>query len=185
MNGRARVRGRRRPGEDGFTLVELLAAMAVSMVVMAVVTGAVVRALRIQSRQTIQVVSLSDSRLALERVTRDIRGADLKVAALDRIRLDVRGPGGGVDHTVTYERVGNHLLATDAATGVARELVDDLVPGPPLFLFHLVDGSTATGAHAIDLPSVHSITVHLQVEPNGEGRVVDLTNRVRMRNAEL
>ena len=111
-----------------------------------VVTGTVVRALRTQSRQTIQIASLSDTRLALERVTRDIRGADLKVAALDRIRLDVRGPGGAVDHTVTYERVGNHLLATDATTGVARELVDDLVPGPPLFLFHLVDGSTATGA---------------------------------------
>ncbi len=178
------VRGRP-PNEDGFTLVELLVAMAVSGVLLAIVTGTVVRALRTQSRQTNQIASLSDTRLALERVTRDIRGADLTVAAIDHVRLDVRGPGGAVDHTVTYERVGSHLLATDATSGLARELVDDLVAGQPLFLFHLVDGSTASGATAIDLSSVHSITVHLQVDPNGEGPVVDLETRVRMRNAEL
>lgn len=179
-----RVRDRR-PGEDGFTLVELLVAMAVSVVLLAIVTGTVVRALRTQSRQTNQIVSLSDTRLAFERVTRDVRGADLKAAAVDRIRLDVRAPGGAVDHTVTYERSGDHLVATDAATGVARVFVGDLVAGQPLFLFHLVDGSTVTGANAIDLSSVHSITVHLQVDPNGEGPVVDLATRVRMRNAEL
>ena len=142
------------------------------MVVMAIVTGTVVRALRTQSRQTIQIVSLSDTRLALERVTRDIRGADLKVAALDRIRLDVRGPGGAVDHTVTYERVGNHLLATDAATGVARAFVDDLVPGPPVFLFHLVDGSTATGAqrHRPVVGALHHRSPAGGTERRGAGR---------------
>ena len=176
---------RRVGGEHGVTLVELLTAMAVSSVVLALVTGTVVNALKSQRRQALQVAALNDAKLAFERVTRDIRGADLKVAALDRIRLDVRGAGGAVVRAVTYERVDNRLVATDAATGVRRDLVGDLVPGQPLFLFHLVDGSMATGAQVIDLRSVQSVTVRLQVEPPGAGRVVDLTNRVLMRNAVL
>ena len=176
---------RRRPrGEDGITLVELLTAMALSSVVLAFVVGTVVSALRTQNRQTAQVAALNSAKLAFERVTRDIRGADLKVAVLDRIRLDVNRADAAA-RTVTYERVGNRLVATDATTGVTRDLVGDLAAGQPLFLFHLVDGSTATGAQAVDLRSVHSITVRLQVEPPGAGRVVDLTNRVRMRNATL
>lgn len=177
--------GRRLHGEDGVTLVELLAAMALSAVVMAFVTGTVVDALRSQRRQTAQVAALNDAKLAFERVTRDIRGADpLQVAALDRISLDVQLTDTTV-RTVTYERVGNGLVVTEAATGQTRTLVGDLVPGQPLFLFHLSDGSTATGETAVDARSVQSITVRLQVEPPGSGRVVDLTNRVVLRNAVL
>lgn len=177
--------GRRLHGEDGVTLVELLAAMALSAVVMAFVTGTVVDALSSQRRQTAQVAALNDAKLAFERVTRDIRGADpLRVAALDRISLDVRLTDATV-RSVTYERVGNGLVATEAATGQTRTLVGDLVAGQPLFLFHLSDGSTATGQTAVDARSVQSITVRLQVEPPGAGRVVDLTNRVVVRNAVL
>lgn len=171
-------------GEDGFTLVELLVAMAISLVLLAFVTGSVVSALRAQRRQTAQVASLNAAKLAFERVTRDIRGADpLQEAAPDRISLDIRLEDATV-RTVTYERVAaaDSLVATEAATG-ARTLVGNLVPGEPLFLFHLADGSTATGSSALDLRSVLSITVRLQVEPKGGGRVVDLTNRVLLRNA--
>jgi hypothetical protein len=152
---------------------------------MAFITGTVVHALGAQRRQQAQVAALNDARLAFERVTRDIRGADLKVAEPDRIRLDVRGTGGTVVRTVTYERSGNRLVATDAATGAARHLVGNLAAGQSLFLFHLVTGLTATTVPAGDLPSVHSVTVRLRVEPSGAGRVVDLTNRVRMRNAKI
>ena len=171
-------------GEGGFTVVELLVTMAILAVVMAFVTGTVVSALRTQRRQTAQVAALNDAKLAFERVTRDIRRADpLKAAAPDRIILDVR-PDGSTVRTVTYERAAgaDSLTATEAATG-ARTLVGDLVAGQPLFLFHLADGSTASGSSALDLRSVLSITVRLQVEPTGAGRVVDLTNRVLLRNA--
>ena len=176
---------RRRPaGEDGVTLVELLTVMAVSAVVLAFVGATIVHALAAQRRQTAQVAALNDSKLAFERVTRDIRGADpLHVAALDRVRLDVR-EAGVTPRTVTYQRDGNRLVAIDAATGLTRALVGDLAVGWPLFLFHLVDGSTVTGVSAINPRLVRSITVQLRVEPDGAGRVVDLTNRVLVRNAE-
>lgn len=172
-------------GEAGFTLVESLVAMAISAVLLAFVTGTVVSALKTQHRQTAQVASLNDAKLAFERVTRDIRGADpLQEAAPDRISLDLRLEDTTV-RTVTYERVSgaDSLVATEAGTGT-RTLVGNLVSDQPLFLFHLADGSTATGASALDLRSVLSITVRLQVEPDGAGRVVDLTNRVVLRNAQ-
>lgn len=177
-------RQRRLAGEDGVTLVELLVAMAISSVVLAFVGGTVVSALRTQSRQTAQIAALNDAKLAFERVTRDIRAADpLQVAALDRISVDLPLVDATI-RAVTYERVGDDLVATEAATG-PRTLVSDLVAGQPLFLFHFADGSTATGASAIDPRSVLSITVRLQVEPKGAGRVVDLTNRVLLRNARV
>jgi prepilin-type N-terminal cleavage/methylation domain-containing protein len=179
------AQGQRLRGEDGVTLVELLTAITVSAVVMAFVTGAVVDALRSQRRQTAQVAALNDAKLAFERVTRDVRGADpLQVAALDRITLDVRQPDATV-RTVTYARAGDSLVRTDTATGQTRTLVAQMAAGQPLFLFHLADGSTATGAAAVAPRSVQSITVRLQVEPRGAGRVVDLTNRVVVRNVVL
>lgn len=168
-------------GEDGVTLVELLTAMMVSSLVLAFVAGTVISALGAQRRQTAQVAALNEARLAFERVTRDIRGADpLQVAALDRISLDVHLPD-TTTRTVSYERVGNGLVATEASTGQARTLVGDLARGQPLFLFHLADGSTSTGAP--DPRSVESVTFRLQVESAGAGRVVDLANRVVVRNA--
>ncbi len=173
---------RRLRGEDGVTLVELLTAMTVSAVVLALVTGTVVNALRSQRRQTQQVAALNEAKMAFERVTRDIRRADpVQGVALDRITLDVRPPGTAA-RTVTYERVGGSLVVTEGST-VARPLVGNLASGQPLFLFHLANGSTSTGEETVNPRSVRSVTVRLQVDPPGAGRVVDLTNRVVVRNA--
>ena len=174
---------RRLRGEDGITLVELLTVMALLALIMAFVTGTVVDAMRSQRRQTAQVDALNAAKLAFERVTRDIRGADpLREVARDRITLDVQRPD-ATTRTVTYERAGDSLAIIEAAPASSRSLVGGLAPGTPLFLFHLSDGSTATGDTAFDPESVQSITVRLQVEPAGAGRVVDLENRVVVRNA--
>lgn len=175
--------GGRLRGDDGVTVVELLTAMAIAAVVLGVVVSTIVHAYGSSRRQTAQVDALNATKVAFERVTRDIRRADpLRATELDRIRLDVREPDGSV-RTVTYERVGDSLVAIEAATGPTRTLVDDLAPGQPLFLFHLTDGSTLTGQEAVNPRSVRSVTVQLRVEPDGAGRVVDVANRVLVRNA--
>ena len=178
MSGRSR-----RSDHRGITLVELLTAMALSALVLGYVTRTIVHAISVQRNQTAQVAALNAGKLAFERVTRDLRGADpLRVTAVDRVRLDLRGDGGTV-RTVTYERDGNRLVATDAGTGRTSTLVGDLAAGQPLFRFHLADGSSVTGVGTLDAGAVRAVTVHLQVEPRGAGRVIDLENRVLVRNA--
>ena len=173
--------GRRLDGESGATLVELLTAMLVASVVLAFVTGTVVQALASQRRQTTQIAALNAARLAFERTTSDIRAANpLRQVAPDRIQLDVSSPSAAL-HTVTYERVGQGLVFTDPARGTSRTLVGDLAT-QPLFLFHLADGSTVTG-ESVDPSTVRSITVRIKVAPTGVGRVVDLENRILLRNA--
>ncbi|MDQ3895637.1 MAG: hypothetical protein M3326_00045 [Actinomycetota bacterium] len=168
-------------GEGGATLVELLTAMTVAAVVLAFVTGTVIQALGVQRRQTAQIGALNDARLAFERTTTDLRAANpLRQVAPDRIQLDVRTPTAGV-RAVTYERVGTRLVFTDLSTGRSRTLVGDLA-AQPLFTFHLADGSTAAG-EPVDPGLVRSITVRIRVVPVGVGRVLDLENRVLVRNA--
>lgn len=175
--------GRRLGADEGFTLVELLTTMAISSVVIAFVTGTVIHALRTQDRQVTQVAALNDTKLAFERVTRDIRRADpLRVVALDRIRFDVLDAG-GVRRTLTYERSGDALAVSDDAIVGSRTLVADLAPGPPLFLYHLDDGTTVTGDQPLDPRRVSAVTVHLRVDPEGPATGVDLETRVLVRNA--
>ncbi len=173
---------RRLRGEDGFALVELLAAIGVSAVVLAFIMGTVVDALRAQRRQTTQVAALNDARLAFERATNDIRAANpLRQVASDRVELDVRD-GSAAVRTVRYERIGQGLVFTNVTTGTSRTLVSGLAT-QPLFVFHLSDGSTAPGDAAVDASVVRSVTVRLRVAPTSVGRVVDLENRVLVRNA--
>jgi len=172
----------RRPQEEaGFTLVELLTVLALSSVVLAFVTGTVVHALQTQRRQLAEVTALDDSKVALERVTRDLRGADpLLQVALDQVRLDVNR--NGTTRTVTYDRAGDAFQVTDAATGQTRTLVAGLASGEPLFVFHLADGSSLTGDQVLDPRSVESVTVHLVVQPGEQQHAVDLESDVRLRN---
>lgn len=177
-------RRKRLLAQDGVSLVELITVVAVSSVVLAFVTGTVIHALRSQDRQTTQVQALNDARLTLERTTRDLRAADpLRLAEPNRVRLDV-GAGAGTPRTVTYERVSENLVVTDASTGQSRVLVSGLEPTQPVFEFHLFDGSTAGTGVTVDPRSVQSITIRLQVEAERAGRVVDLENRVLLRNAD-
>lgn len=177
------TRPRRLRGEDGVTLVELLTAMTLSAIVMASITGAIIKALQTERRQTAQITALNDAKLAFERTTRDIRGADpLRVAAADRIQLDVRDRARTL-RTVSYERSGDGLVFVDAAGG-RRTLVTGLAPTQTLFVFHLSDGSTVTGDPAVNAALVRSVTVRLRVEPPGAGLVADLENRVQLRNAK-
>lgn len=173
---------RRFAGEDGVTLIELLTAMTLVGLVLAFVTGTVIQALQTQRRETAQIGALNEAKLAFERTTRDIRAADpLREVAPDRIRLDVRDRSATM-RTVTYERVGAGLEVTDAGGGTPRTLVGSLA-AQSLFRFHLADGSTVTGDPEIDPSLVRAVTVRMRLEPPGAGRVVDLENRVLLRNA--
>lgn len=171
--------------EDGFTLVELLTAIAVSLVVMSVVTGIVVNAVQTQRRQVAQVDALNAAKVAFERITRDLRAADpLLIAEPDRARMEVERDGHR--RSVTYRLTDGRVVVEDGADAEARELVDGVVPDAdrPPFTFHLFDGTEVRGEAVADPRTVRSVTVALRVERPEAGPVVDLDNRVLIRNAE-
>lgn len=177
--------GDAREPEGGFTLVELLVAIAVSAVVTGVVAGVVVNAAQTQRRQVAQVDALNAAKVAFERVTRDVRAADpLRVAEPDRVRMDVERDGRA--RTVTYRLADGRLVVEDGADAQARALVDGVVPdeGRPLFTFHLFDGTEVRDEAVADPRAVRSVTVALRVQRPEAGEVVDLDNRVLIRNAE-
>jgi prepilin-type N-terminal cleavage/methylation domain-containing protein len=169
-------------GTAGFTLVELLAAVAVSLVVVGVVTGTVIQGLQTQRRQVDQVEALNAAKLAFERVTRDLRAADpLLIAEPDRVRVGILRAG--ASSVVTYWREGDRLLAR-TGTGEASLLVDGVVPAAdPVFAFHLFDGTDVGGSAVADPRRVRSVTVTLRVERPWAGAVVNLDTRVLLRNA--
>lgn len=72
MNGRAAPRHGGR-GEDGFTLIEMLVAMAMSVVVMGGVLILLIGAMRSQPKLEKQATDIQTARWALERMTREIR----------------------------------------------------------------------------------------------------------------
>lgn len=174
-----------RDAEGGFTLVELLTAIAVSLVVIAVITGSVINALQTQRRQVAQVDALNAAKLAFERITRDVRAADpLLIAEPDRVRMEVERDG--QRRVVTYWLADGRVLVEDGAGADPRRLVEGVAPAAsrPLFTFHLFDGTEVVGTAVADPRRVRSITVGLRVTRPEAGEVVDLTNRVLIRNAE-
>lgn len=67
---------RRRAGEQGFTLIELLVAAGMGVVLMGAVVSLVIGALRYQPRITKKAENVSMARLALERMTRELRSGE-------------------------------------------------------------------------------------------------------------
>ncbi|HVU75084.1 MAG TPA: prepilin-type N-terminal cleavage/methylation domain-containing protein, partial [Mycobacteriales bacterium] len=66
----ARVRGE---SEAGFTLVEMLTVMVLGSVIGVAVTSAMVSGLKSQTRVNAHQTSLEQTRVAMQRVTREIR----------------------------------------------------------------------------------------------------------------
>lgn len=165
-------------------MVELLVVLAISAVVLGMLTTGVIHALQAQRRQVAQMQAITQAQLGFERVTRDIRAADpLYVAEPDRIRLATRTPGG--PRMVTYRHVDGALVVEEGAVSTSRRLVEHLVHvDEPLFRFHLTDGTTVSGAAVDDPRWVRSITVRLRVRPPEAGEVVRLDNRVLLRNQQ-
>jgi type II secretory pathway pseudopilin PulG len=83
------ARLRKRDGEDGFTLVELLVATALGIVVMGAVVALVLSAVRYQPKISKETQNVSTARWMLERLTRELRnGIAVKEGTASRISFE-------------------------------------------------------------------------------------------------
>ena len=108
----ARVRNRLQ-SDSGLTLIELLVVLVVSTVLGGVVLGTVVNAFEQERTATTRVEALNSAKLALERMTSDIRAAD-PLLAMDDDRIEMTVERAGEDVDVTY------FSAVDAGQTVLR-----------------------------------------------------------------
>lgn len=184
---------RRARDEDGFTVVELLVAMMLMGVIMAIAGSAVVTSLQTQRRQLAQLTTLNDAKLGLERMSRDVRGANPLGPTLSTTQVDLRLVVGAQARALTYRLVGDELRVDERVTDVTsgalisdppeRRLIDGVVPasGTGIFRFFDIGGNELTGS--VTAAAVHSVELRLRVQ-RPEAGPVDLNERVLLRNAE-
>jgi prepilin-type N-terminal cleavage/methylation domain-containing protein len=176
---------RRLSDERGLTLVEVLVVVLITGIVITIAGASAVNALRFEREQTAHVSALNQAKIATERLTRDLRGADpLFVAEDNRIRYQVRRPGGMT--TVEYRLDGDNLVVDDGTERVVLRGVV-LPPGQPLFsYFNLAREQLPLPEEGPDIPNVEvrSVTVMLQVPYGERGQTVQLETNIMLRNAE-
>ncbi len=124
-------RHRRERCEQGFALVELLVVLVILGVVGGIVTTAVVTSLRASSATTSRVIALDELQTAMQRVSRDLRAAELFIitdsTAVDR-EVTVVVFRNGEEQEVTYRvenRDGVDVLVREDTGQTLITLVDN------------------------------------------------------------
>ncbi len=109
---------------SGFTLVELLVAMAVFAVVISIATGAFIRALRTQRQLVSFAAANSNISLVLEQIAREMRvGSEFRQDARTNLSF-TNGKGEVV--TYSYDETNETIFRT-IGTGTPQQLTSDNV----------------------------------------------------------
>jgi len=201
-------KARLRP-DEGVSLVEVLIAMLIALAVGGVAMQSVVANLQAQRRLTDQTHVLNDAKMALERMTRDLRGANPLDAAgpatatMSIVRAGQRRtvsywlcPTGAVCALTAATPAGTQLIAdertTDVATGAvvsdppARVLLSGVAmpAGVGTFRYSRADGTALTGTLTpAQLTEVRLVTTRVRLPLRQATVAVDLENQILLRNA--
>ena len=201
----ARYQRGRRAEDQGFTLVELLVVMMLLGVVGTLVTSVVVSASKAAVRNEDQTRTLNQAKVAMERMTRDIRGANsLTSASHNSVALvsTVGSTRRAIEFRVTRGTGTQEIIrierSTDLVTGVTTERTTRVVGGLAIGRSESVFGYlTAAGGRIKDpLPdgtftlndaeirAVGSIRVTVRIARNKGNRPIELKQVVSIRNLE-
>ncbi len=191
----------RRDGEAGFTLIELLVVLLLVSVIGSITMSGMVSAMRAQRRQVDQTQTLNTAKQALERISRELRGANpLMTAEPQRVKFVTTQ--NGVKRTLTYATVatGGTMrldlteVRTTVATGVTTTSTATVLSGLKLtasdavFAFYDATGAALVPVTASPVTyqasSARTVTVRLKVNRAVAGGVADLYQRVSLRNSE-
>jgi prepilin-type N-terminal cleavage/methylation domain-containing protein len=182
-------------GQKGFSLVELLVAMAVMLIVGSVVVSGLVSGLRATERGQARVEALTDLGRASERLARDLRFADpVDAASPSQVIANVLHEVGGVleRHRVTLAVTAGTITETRAVyrpstaatptTTTTSTVIDGLDPGVAVFAFAKADGQPwVSGTDPVD--DLAEITLELTRQlPNQDPITVQTS--VFVRNVE-
>jgi prepilin-type N-terminal cleavage/methylation domain-containing protein len=196
-----RLTARMREREGGFTLVELLVTVTLMGVVGAIVTSMMIQSMQTALYQEEKTRTLNQAKIAMERMTREIRGANSLVLATPRAVSLVKVDN-GVRKTVTLEvftdgadseirhTVVNRDLATGVETSTDSRVLGGLAVGRSDAVFTYTDGggadlplNTTTGTFEHGDVRTIGIRVLMRRELTG-GSPTQLYQLVSIRNLE-
>ncbi len=178
----------RRGGSRGFTLVELLVALAVVGVVLLTLTGLLQHGEQVYLFGTSRLEAHQNARVALDRLGRELRGAGIDPRGIGfpplvnptatgfTIQNDLNGDGviAGNPETITYSLRGRTLRRN--AGGGAQPVVD----GVESLTFAYLDAAGDPAKTAGEIRTVVMTITTGAVDRRG-GRVT-MTTQVRLRN---
>lgn len=163
------ISARRRHFEDGFTILEVAMTTSILMVVIVSLLGVFVSTQRSQAYVTDRAATLDDLRLAMDRLTKELRQATVIQAGATATAISVRTFVGGNDEAVTWQVSGGTLRRSDEWGGN----VPVLTP--------ITNTDVFTYSPSAAQPLV--VTVRLQTRPRSSPDVLmELTSEIRLRN---
>jgi prepilin-type N-terminal cleavage/methylation domain-containing protein len=191
--------------EQGFTLVELLVVTMLLSIVGAIVMSVTVGAMRSAARQEDNVRTLNEAKVAMERMTREIRGANAMVHAGERrlvfsTRFEIDG-GTEIQRTTTLAVVSDggssRIVQTEAdrvvSTGAVstREIVvlGALEMGRSDAVFSYADGEgqapdiLADGSYAV--ATIGTVEISVRIRRGFGHKPAQLDQLVSIRNLEV
>jgi type II secretory pathway pseudopilin PulG len=161
---------RRTSAEHGFTLAELTVTMMLMLVVVGALLAVFESVQRTASFTQARVESTDEMRLAIERLSKELRQASSITSTSTSSTLDMQTYINGVQTHVVYVASGDVLKRTSGTTTI--ELLHDL-------------DSTAVFAYTPDVIGTQVVTLSFAVRPKRRpDTVLNLTSEVRLRNVE-
>jgi prepilin-type N-terminal cleavage/methylation domain-containing protein len=204
------MRARIARGSAGFTLVELLVVIFLLSVVGTITSASVIRGFHLQARQTSQTESLNKAKVAFERMSQEVRGANpIRIAEAQRLELLILRNdtvvSGGSPVPRTLRRVLTYVATPGAGTGrihlteqrfetvngvaatpttSTRTVIDGLQLGATERVFTYFETPTSAGAATLAPGLVRLVEMRVRVDRVKSDGVADLYQRVSLRNTE-
>lgn len=156
--------------EDGFTLVETVAASVVGILVLTTVLSVFLSAQRSENFQQGRAQGLDEIRLAMERMTKEIRQVQTVRAGSSASVLDVDTFVEGTATHVIYRVTGTDLTRTEGSSTIT-------------LVTQLIGSSMFTYTPSATSPSVITVTIRSRPTPNAPETTLVLTSEIKLRNA--
>lgn len=182
---RSLIRGHRRDDEQaGFTLIEMLVVLGLTVVVATLCATAMVTTLRTTRQQQARNESDAQLRTAFERLTRTIREADPLVSA-SASSISVMSDVTTACTITTFTRDSAGILTQTAGRcgtiGVSSVLARGLATSAPLFQYFAA-GSSAPMATPT-AAAVRSVAIAMTAPQREQRAPTSLTSTVQLRNS--
>jgi len=187
--------------EQGVTLVELLVVMAMMAVLGTILVTITVSATRASARQQDQTATLNAAKLAMERITREVRGANSMTYATPR-QISFVATYSGARTTTSYSVVTTGTtseisqsqtrvnLSTQVSTSSTKKVLGGLAVGRSDAVFSYLDGAGVALAPASASPetyapgAVKSVGVLIVMKRLYDAPAVQVRQVVSIRNFE-